>query len=182
MNTTGQHGADPSRADSGIATSAVGELLARMADRRPGPAAGSAAALAAGLAAALTGKVARLSHRQLADAEGLAERADRLRERAVELADADAAAVVAMITGRGPEVDAGASAAGGAGTESGARDAAVVVPEEIGELAAELADLAKHLAVQGNPRLRADAVAAVRLAESARAIVHEIQRSNADAD
>lgn len=142
----------------------VGELLTRMADPRPGPSAGSAAALAAGLAAALIGKIARLSTRRLPDARELAERADRLRGRAVELADADAAAVVAMLARPDAEADPDA----------------IAVPEEIGDLATELGTSARHLAATVNPWLRADALAAQQLAESAVAIIHEIRRSNAE--
>ncbi|MDQ4084993.1 MAG: cyclodeaminase/cyclohydrolase family protein, partial [Actinomycetota bacterium] len=75
-----------------VSSRAVHALLDVMGSARPDPAAGSAAALTAALAAALVGKAARLSRRHLDDADALAERADALRRRALELGDADAEA------------------------------------------------------------------------------------------
>lgn len=147
-----------------IGTEPIADLLARVASTRPGPAAGSAAALAAGLAAGLIGKTARLSTRELPDAVEWAERADRLRAHAVALADADADAVVEMLGGRG--VDPGS--------------AAVAVPEQIADLAAELADCARRLSAAAKPQLRADTFAAEQLADSAAAISREILQANAN--
>ena len=140
------------------------QVLARMADTKPGPAAGSAAALSAAMAAALIQKAARLSARQLPDAEDLAGRAGALRRRLLELAEEDASAVIAMLTGTGPS------------------GPAATVPRQIGDHAAELAELADRLSSKGNPRLLADAVSARRLAEAAEAAVVAIVESNRQQD
>lgn len=141
---------------------AVRELLAAMASGEPGPSAGSAAGLAAAVAAALVAKTARLSGRQLSDAAARAEAADELRDRALTLADADAAGVRAMLTS-GADAPADPSA----------------VPAQIGEVAAAVGRLAAPLVEQGNPRLQADAVAARQLAAAAGACIEAILRSNA---
>lgn len=141
---------------------AVRELLAEMSSGEPGPSAGSAAGLVAAVAAALVAKTARLSGGQLADAAARAEAADELRERALALADADAAGVRAMLTS-GADAPADPSA----------------VPAEIGEVAAAVGRLAAPLVEQGNPRLHADAVAAGQLAAAAGASIDAILRSNA---
>lgn len=60
----------------------LGALLEEMASGGPGPSAGSAAGVATATAAALVAKTARLSGRQLGDAEERAAAADALRERA----------------------------------------------------------------------------------------------------
>jgi formiminotetrahydrofolate cyclodeaminase len=139
----------------------VHALLEQMASARPDPAAGSAAALSVALAAALVGKSARLSRRRLDDADRLAEQADALRVRALRLGQADAEAVASMVR-TGPTE----------GTD------AIAVPQEIGEVAAEVDRLAAHLGEHGNPRLRADAQAAHHLAEAAARTSRAIVRSN----
>lgn len=132
-----------------------------MASRRPGPAAGSAAALATAAGAALLGKTARLSHRQLDDADALADAADALRARALALTAEDAAGVAETLS----------SSAGGPADRS-------AVPRQIGGVAAAVGQLAGRLAERGNPRLHADAVAAGHLAAAASATVDAIVRSN----
>lgn len=139
----------------------LADFLQRMSADRPAPAAGSAAAVTAGMAAALLGKAARLSRRQRDDADSLADSSDALRERALELAEADAAAVTAMFS------------AGGTGPSDPS-----AVPREIAELAAQVAQLAARLSEHVNPRLHADAVAAQHLAEAARASINTVMRSN----
>lgn len=139
----------------------IEQLLQRIAAAEPGPSAGSSAALATGLAAALLGKVARLSSGHAPEAERWVEQADRLRERALQLAQIDADVVVAMLTD---------SAAGS--TDS------ISAPERIVDLAAEVADRAARMAADGNPRLRADARTAQWLAEAAVAAGTKIIESN----
>lgn len=139
----------------------VRAVLERMSSRRPGPAAGSAAALAAAMGAALAGKTARLSLRQLSGAEALADVADTLRDRALTLAADDAAGVAATLT----------SAADGPADPS-------AVPREIGEVADAVGRLADRLTEHGNPRLRADALAARHLATAARTMADHVVRSN----
>lgn len=145
-----------------LAALPLGAFLERTATNQGAPAAGSAAAVAAALGAALAGMTARLS-RELDGADRLAEHADTLRARALELAEADAAAVGAMLSGSSPD-----------------RPDPNDVPRAIGDVADELAGLAADLARDGNPRLHADAVAAGHLATAARAMVDGIIRSNRD--
>lgn len=140
----------------------LGALLEEMASGEPGPSAGSAAGVATATAAALVAKTARLSGRQLGDAEERAAAADALRERAHALADADARGVRAMLTAA-PDAPADPSA----------------IPREIGEVADAVGRLAADLAAHANPRLRADAAAAGHLAAAARAVIDGIVRSNA---
>src|SRR5699024_11384394 len=126
----------------------VAARLEEMAAGGAAPACGSAAAVAAGLSAALAGKVARRSRDRLGDADDLIRRTDELRRRATELAGADASAVHAMVTSQAMP------------------RAAWAVPEEIGDLAAELSRVGARLAAHGSPALHADAVGAGRLAQA----------------
>jgi formiminotetrahydrofolate cyclodeaminase len=156
-----------------LADQSLHDLLGLMASARPDPAAGSAAAVAAALGAALVGKAARLSHRHL-DAEGLADQADGLRMRAMELGEADARVVASMGAKVRPAShdDARGSVARGSVSD------AIAVPREIGEVAAEVSRLAAYLGEHGNPRLHADAEAAHHLAEAATRTAEAIVRSN----
>lgn len=173
-------------------------LLTQMSSAKPGPAAGSAAAVTVGLAAALTGKTARLSSGYLPETETLVCAADSARDRALELAGADAAAVTAMLTpdtSEPPEHSGGSGTAGHPGepgtavppdprrtAEPRPRGAEATdpnaIPRQIGELAGEVTRLAAQLSESGNPRLRADAITAHRLAESAGAAIEAIMDSN----
>lgn len=69
----------------------LGRFLEMVASREAAPGGGASAAVAVALAAALAGMAARLSADHLADATGLAERADRLRHRAAPLAQVELA-------------------------------------------------------------------------------------------
>lgn len=152
--------AGPGDGPASWAGMSVEGFLARMS-RAPAPAAGSAAAVAVGMAAALVGKAARRSRRHLDEADALAQTSDALRERALHLAGADAAAVTAMTSGgTGPPAEA------------------VAVPREIGALATEVARLAARVREHGNPDLLADAVAAQHLVAAAGAATEAILTSN----
>ena len=135
-----------------------------MASDEPAPGGGAATAVAVALAAGLSGMAARLSADHLADANGLAERADRLRRRVAPLAQKDATAyghVLAAYRARddgAPEVRRERIRA----ALSGAAD----VPLSIAETGAEVAGIASRLAREGNPSLRGDAVTAALLAEA----------------
>ena len=162
--------------ETDLSTQSLAEFLERVSRDRPSPAAGSAAAVTAALGAALVGKAARLSHRQMDDAADLATRADELRVRALRLAEEDARAVADMSARVRP-----ASEDSHVRADSTAGDAvgdAIAVPREIGEVAETIAALARRLDEHGNPRLRADAVAAHRLADAARQSAAAIVRSN----
>ena len=124
------------------------------------------------LAAALSGMAARLSTGQLADADGLLERAEALKERAAPLAQADAVAYGRVIEAQreGDDVKAALSAAAD-------------VPMEVAEIGVKVAEIAARLAEDGNPNLRGDAFTAVVLAEAgtrAAVALVEINLSGAD--
>jgi methenyltetrahydrofolate cyclohydrolase len=128
-----------------------------VASGEPAPGGGAATAIAVALAAGLSGMTARLSGDHLADATGLAERADRLRRRVAPLAQEDATAYGHVLAAYRNQDDG----APGARRErirtalSGAAD----VPLAIAEAGAKVAEIAARLAREGNPNLRGDAVA-----------------------
>lgn len=150
----------------------VRELLDAVAARTTAPGGGAAAAFAAALAAGLV---------EMASAFGdgaLVPAAAALRQRAAPLADADAAAYGAFLTAlRLPRDDPARP-----GAVECARDGAAAVPARIGEIAAEVAGLAAGLVRAGNPNLRGDAVAAVRLAVAAADTAAELVAANVGAD
>jgi methenyltetrahydrofolate cyclohydrolase len=146
----------------------VRDLLDVMAARTPAPGGGGVAALATAMAAALTGMASRFGD------GAAATRSDDLRHRASVLADADAVAYGTFLTAvRLPHDDPGRPTA-----VAEARRGAIGVPAEIGELAAEVAELAADLARHGNPQLRGDAVAAVRIASAAAGTAADLVAAN----
>lgn len=117
------------------------------------------------MSAALLEKVARLSTAQWASAEVVLEQAHALRLRAEELVEADAHAYLSFVEAlratkelRGSERDRSVKAA---------REATVDVPLAIVRLGAETVELARELAANGNPNLRADAMVAATIADAA---------------
>lgn len=129
-----------------LASLSVAGLLDAVAARTPAPGGGAVSALAVALAAGLTEMAARFASGE----EAAAARAAELRARAPQLADEDAAAYARFLRDRDP----GPIAA---------------VPLRVAELAAETAELAARLAVEGNPNLRGDAAAGAALAAAAAA-------------
>ena len=107
---------------------------------------------------------ARLSADHLADATGLAERADRLRRRVAPLAQEDATAYGHVLAAYRNQVD-GAPRARRERIRT-ALSGAADVPLAIAEAGAEVAEIAARLAREGNPNLRGDAAAAALLAEA----------------
>jgi formiminotetrahydrofolate cyclodeaminase len=138
--------------------------LDSVASDEPAPGGGAATAIAVALAAGLSGMAARLSGDHLADATGLAERADRLRRRGAPLAQEDATAYGHVLAAYRNQDDG----APGARRERirTALSGAAEVPLTIAEAGAEVAEIAARLAREGNPNLRGDAVAAALLAEA----------------
>lgn len=117
------------------------------------------------MSAALLEKVARLSKAQLRSADAALEQAHSLRLRAEELAEADANAYLSFV-----EALRAAKGLRGSARERSvkpARDATIDVPLAIVRLAAETVELARELAANGNPNLRADAMVAATLADAA---------------
>jgi formiminotetrahydrofolate cyclodeaminase len=149
----------------------LGVVLGHIASEVPSPAGGSAAAIAVALGAGLTAMCARNSREGWPEARGATAQAETLRARIEPLAQADAEAYeVALAAFRLPEL-----------LEPEVRDAtlgvalerAAAIPLAIGEVGADVADLAARLAEHGNPDVRGDAVAGAVLAEAgARAAAH----------
>ena len=135
----------------------VGRFLDALSAATPGPGGGAVAALAVTMAAGLCVMTARLSGRQLPAAEETAARAERLRDRAAPLAQADAEAYRAVIAAFRAPGRAGAAAA---------LSAACAVPMEVAEIGAEVAEIAAAIAAGGNPNVRGDAITAALLAAS----------------
>jgi formiminotetrahydrofolate cyclodeaminase len=134
------------------------DFLDGLAARTPTPGGGGAAAVTGAMAAGLVAMAARFSVARLPGALELAEQADELRCRAADLAEADAVAYTAVLDARRRGGDL-RTALGGA----------AVVPLEIAEIGARVAQMAARVASAGNPNLRGDAVTgAVLAAASAR--------------
>jgi formiminotetrahydrofolate cyclodeaminase len=138
------------------------------------PAGGSALAFAVAMAAAVVRMAARASKDSWDAAAGVAAQADALRARAAPLAQLDADVLDEALAVRD----------GSAALTPEKRDweigkafaAAAEPPLEIARAAADVAELAAEVAVSGDPRVRADAIAAVMLAGAAgRAAVTIVQ-------
>ncbi|MDP9475266.1 MAG: cyclodeaminase/cyclohydrolase family protein [Actinomycetota bacterium] len=138
----------------------LGRFLELTASPELAPGGGATAAVTVALAAALSGMAARFSADHLEDAGALADRADRLREGAARLARADAAAYGRVLDARRLSGDPDLRRRRVKNALSDATD----VPLTVAEVGAEVAGLAAHLAQNGNPNLRGDAVCAVLLA------------------
>src|ERR687898_375946 len=132
------------------------------------------------LAAGLSGMAARLSAGQLADADGLAERADAARRRVAPLARIDAESYGRVLDAyREPDSETRRERVSDA--LSGATD----VPLAVAEIGNEVAGIAARLAEEGNPNLEGDAIAAVLLAEAgvhAATVLVEINLSSANVE
>jgi formiminotetrahydrofolate cyclodeaminase len=141
------------------------EFLDQVAAEGRTPGGGSAAALVTAVAAGLLAKVARASGETWPEAAGIAAQAECLRDRATPLAQADA-----------DEYEAALRARAETGADSGdSRDFALgqayakaaEPPLQIVRAASDVVQLAIAVAENGNPALRADAVAAALLAAAA---------------
>jgi formiminotetrahydrofolate cyclodeaminase len=154
------------------------EFLELVASGSPAPGGGSVAAVAVALAAGLSGMAARLSTGQLADAPGLADRADASRRKVAPLAWSDAEAYGRVLDAlREPDSEARAQRIKDA--LSGAAD----VPLSVAEAGSEVAGIAARLSKEGNPNLEGDAMTAVLLAYAgvrAAAALTEINLSSAN--
>jgi methenyltetrahydrofolate cyclohydrolase len=158
----------------------LGAFLDLLASGNPAPGGGSVAAVAVALAAGLSGMSARLSAQQLADAPGLADRADAARQRVAPLARIDAESYERVLDAyREPDSETRTERIKDA--LSGAAD----VPLAIAEVGNEVAGIAARLVEEGNPNLEGDAMTAVLLAEAgvrAATVLVEINLSSANVD
>ena len=136
-------------------------FLDELAARTPVPGGGGAAALTGALAAGLVAMAARFSARQLPEAGDLADQADELRRRVAGLAEADARAYTSVLEALRLPGEAGPRRAD---QRREALLGAAVVPLEIAEIGARVAQLAVRVAEAGNPNLRGDAVTGALLA------------------
>jgi methenyltetrahydrofolate cyclohydrolase len=156
------------------------EFLDLLASDAPAPGGGSVAAVAVALAAGLSGMAARLSAGQLADAGGLADRADAARQMVAPLAGADAESYGRVLDAhREPDSETRRERVSDA--LSGATD----VPLAVAEVGNEVAGIAARLVEEGNPNLEGDAIAAVLLAEAGvrtAAVLAEINLSSANVE
>ena len=135
-------------------------FLDQLAARTPTPGGGGAAAVTGAMAAGLVAMAARFSATQLPGAGDLADQADELRRRAADLADLDARAYAAVLDARRLPGDDGQRRE----RTREALLAAAVVPAEIAEIGARVAQMALQVAEAGNPNLRGDAVTGALLA------------------
>jgi formiminotetrahydrofolate cyclodeaminase len=123
---------------------------------------------------------ARLSAGQLADAEGLADRADAARRRVAPLARMDAESYGRVLDAyREPDSETRSESVSDA--LSGAAD----VPLAVAEIGNEVAGIAAQLVEEGNPNLEGDAIAALLLAEAgvrAATVLVEINLSSANVE
>jgi formiminotetrahydrofolate cyclodeaminase len=129
----------------------------------PEPSGGSASAVAAAMAASLVGLVARAST-DWAEAPGVAAQAGVLRERLLELADADAAAYADALAELRAPAPAGVPRDAVIGR---ALARAADAPLEIAEVAADVAELARLAEAEGRADVRPDATVARELAAAA---------------
>ena len=152
------------------------EFLDEVAAEGRTPGGGTLAALVTAASAGLLAKIARASKDAWPDAAGIAAQAESLRERAAPLAQADA-----------EEYEAALRARGETGEESGERRdfalgrayaRAAEPPLQIVETATDVARLAVAVAQNGEPSLRADAVAAAVLAAGAARAAAELVAVN----
>ena len=112
------------------------------------------AAMAASLAGGLVAMAARFAAEEWERRAEVIGRAEELRARVEPLADADAAAYAAFMASKSADTT----------------ERIVVIPLEIVEIAAELAELAALVAHEGNPNVTGDAAAGADLAAAAASI------------
>ena len=143
----------------------LGRFLDDLADGAPTPGGGSAAAVATAMAAGLLAMAARASHGSWPESPGVVAQAEALRDRVVPLAELNAAAYAEVLELLDePEAD-----------DQGRRDfrlgtalsRAAALPLRIAEAACDVAELGVLVAERGHPERRADAIAAVLLADGA---------------
>jgi formiminotetrahydrofolate cyclodeaminase len=152
-----------------------GDVLASLGGDAPAPGVGASAALTAALAAATVAKVARLSP-GWEDGPGVAAQARSLSLRALELADRDARAYVAVLKARAepPALDSELRDIQLGDALARAAD----LPLLLAGAACDVAMLGALVAEQGEPSLRADALGAAALASAAAQVAADLVAVN----
>ncbi|QKV96356.1 cyclodeaminase/cyclohydrolase family protein [Streptomyces sp. NA02950] len=150
----------------------IGEFLTQLAARVPAPGGGAVAALHAAQAAALLGMVARYStgekyaeHQDIV--EWVTSESDRLRDEALRLAEADAAAFTAVSEAYGLPKDTDEAKAARSAAIARALAEAGRPPAEVIEVAQVVVELAEELLPVGNPNVITDVAAASEAARAA---------------
>jgi formiminotetrahydrofolate cyclodeaminase len=155
----------------------LARFLEDLADASPMPGGGSAAAVVAAMAAGLLAMAARASTDSWPEAAGVAAQAEALRDRVLPLAELNAAAYAEALelleTSRGPvERDRRDYRLGSALSRAAA------LPLNIAEAAADVAELGVLVADRAEASRRADAVAAVLLADAAANVGAQLVQTN----
>jgi glutamate formiminotransferase/formiminotetrahydrofolate cyclodeaminase len=154
----------------------LGRFLDDLADASPVPGGGSAAAVATAMAAGLLAMAARASDDSWPEARAVAAQAEALRVRVGPLAELDAetyAEALRLLDERGPGDRGRRDLRLGA-----ALSRAADVPLRIAEVACDVAELGLVVAERGDPERRADATAAVLLADAAARVGAHLVRVN----
>ena len=145
-------------------------FLGQLAARVPAPGGGATAALHAAQAAALLAMVARYSDGARYDAERMGRvvtEADKLREEALTLAEADAAAFGAVADAYRLPKDTGEQQAARSAAIAEAVAGAAWPPASVVRVARVLTDLAEELLPAGNRNVITDVAAAAEAARAA---------------
>ena len=151
------------------------EFLDEVASEGRTPGGGSVAALVTAAAAGLLAKVARASKDSWSEAAGIAAQAESLRDRAAPLAQADAAEYEGALRAAESPAEPGERRDFALGR---AYARAAEPPLRIVEAASDVAYLSVVVARNGEPSLRADAVAAAMLAAGAAQAAAELVAVN----
>jgi len=153
-------------------------FLERLASTDPAPGGGATAAIATAMAAALVEMAAGLSTEHVGDAAAIRAEAGDIRQKALALADEDAAAYRRVLAcyRRPRDIDPD----GRRREIQEALEAATAVPLEVARLAADVTALAARLVEGGNPNLEGDAAAAVVLAGAAAQAAARLVELNVD--
>jgi methenyltetrahydrofolate cyclohydrolase len=152
------------------------EFLDEIAADKKTPGGGSVAALVTAMAAGLLAKVARGSADTWQEAAGIAAQAESLRARAAPLAQADAEYYEAALQARRESGEGHGARLDFALGQAYAR--AADPPLRIAHAASDVAQLALAVAQNGEPALRADAIAAALLAAAAARAAAELVAVN----
>ena len=150
-------------ASSSFLDAGLKEFLDAVPARTAAPGGGPVAAIAASLAAGLTAMAARFAPDEWERRAEIVGRAEELRARVEQLADADAQAYGAFMA---------------AHTDENV-ERIIAIPFELAEVAAEIGELAALVAAEGNPNVTGDAAAGADLAAAATSIGARLVRINA---